>query len=86
MKRIMAVAVVIGLLSAAGCSIGSIQRDIGGPEKLQSGFTVNGYKIKPGADLSGADLSGADLGGRELCGTDLAGADLTGANLSGAIL
>ncbi len=32
---------------------------------------VNGYEIKPGADLSGADLSGADLRGANLKGTIL---------------
>ena len=42
---------------------------------------VNGYNIKPGANLSGANLSGADLSK-----ADLSWANLSGANLSGAIL
>ena len=37
---------------------------------------VNGYEIKPWADLRGADLSGANL----------RGANLIGANLRGAVL
>jgi len=52
---------------------------------------VNGYEIKPKANLSGANLSRAnlfwaDLTGANLSGTDLFGADLTGANLTGANL
>ncbi len=40
---------------------------------------VNGYTIKPGADLREARLEGADLSG-----ADLSGADLYKANLDGA--
>jgi len=62
---------------------------------------VNGYEIKPKANLSGtdlfgadlsranlfwADLSGANLSGTDLFGADLSRADLTGANLTGANL
>ncbi len=38
---------------------------------------VNGYKIKPGANLEGANLSEE---------ANLFGADLAGANLTGAIM
>ena len=34
-------------------------------------MNVNGYEIKPGADLSRADLSGANLIGANLIGVDL---------------
>ncbi len=47
---------------------------------------VNGYEIRPMADLSGADLSGADLSVADLSGADLSGADLYGANLRRANL
>jgi len=52
---------------------------------------INGYEIKPlanlrGADLRGADLRGADLRGANLCGADLYGADLRDADLYGADL
>ena len=57
---------------------------------------INGYEIKPGADLRGADLrwtnlrwtnlSGADLRGANLSGADLRGANLLGASLIGASL
>ena len=62
---------------------------------------VNGFLIKPFADLWGADLSGAmlrwaklqnanlsgaDLSGADLWKADLSGADLSGADLSGADL
>ena len=47
---------------------------------------VNGYEIKPGADLRGADLIGANLIGANLRGADLRGANLHEANLSGANL
>ena len=50
---------------------------------------VNGFIIKPGANLfranlSGANLSGANLSGADLRGANLSGANLTNANLSGA--
>ncbi len=47
---------------------------------------VNGYEIKPKADLSGADLAGADLAGARLGRANLEGANLEGANLSAAKL
>ena len=47
---------------------------------------INGYKIKPGADLSGADLSGADLRRANLSGADLRRADLRDADLRDADL
>ena len=47
---------------------------------------VNGYEIKPWADLRGADLSGADLRGADLSGADLRWANLSEADLSGANL
>jgi len=47
---------------------------------------VNGYTVKPGADLSGADLYGANLTRAYLSGADLTGADLTRADLTGADL
>ena len=45
---------------------------------------VNGYTIKPGADLRGADLRRADLRRADLCYADLSSANLSGANLRGA--
>jgi hypothetical protein len=63
--------------------------------------TINGYEIKPWADLRGADLRyanlryanlrdadlrDANLRGADLRGADLYGADLRGANLRGADL
>mgnify|MGYP003317191596 CR=1 FL=1 len=45
------------------------------------GYSMNGYCIKPGADLSDADLSGANLSGANLRGTDLR--DITASNLRG---
>ena len=47
---------------------------------------VNGYDVKPFADLSGANLFGADLSRANLSGANLFGADLSGADLSGANL
>ena len=46
---------------------------------LRKGFTVNGYQIGPGANLTGANLKRANLTGADLTGADLTGADLTGA-------
>ena len=43
---------------------------------------VNGYTIKPGADLQQANLEGANLRGLDLRGVDLSEANLTQANLS----
>ena len=48
--------------------------------------TVNGYEIKPYADLYGANLIGADLYGANLSGANLYGANLIGANLRGVNL
>ena len=45
---------------------------------------VNGYEIKPDANLYGADLRGANLSGANLSGADVRDANLYGANLSGA--
>ena len=52
---------------------------------------INGYEIKPYADLKGADLryanlEGADLEGADLTYTNLKGADLLDADLTGADL
>ena len=49
-------------------------------------MNINGYKIKPGADLKGADLNGADLRCVDLNGANLEDANLEGANLKGANL
>ena len=45
---------------------------------------VNGYEIKPGADLRDANLMYANLRDAYLVGADLRGADLMYANLWGA--
>ena len=47
---------------------------------------VNGYEIKPGANLRYADLRGADLGRADLRGADLGRADLRGVDLRDAYL
>ena len=47
---------------------------------------VNGYEIKPFANLRGAYFRGADLRGTNLKGADLRGADLRGADFEGATL
>ena len=47
---------------------------------------VNGYEIKPGADLRGAYLRGADLRGADLRDADLRDATLRNANLRDATL
>jgi len=47
---------------------------------------INGYEIKPFADLRGADLRDADLRDADLYGANLYGADLRGADLRGADL
>jgi hypothetical protein len=47
---------------------------------------INGYEIKPFANLRGANLHGADLSGTNLRGADLYGANLHGADLSGTNL
>jgi uncharacterized protein YjbI with pentapeptide repeats len=49
-------------------------------------MNINGYEIKPKANLRGANLGDADLGGANLWGANLRGADLRGANLRGANL
>ena len=45
---------------------------------------INGYEIKPGADLEGADLEGADLMNADLWHANLRHANLYGAKLGGA--
>ena len=47
---------------------------------------INGYEIKPRANLKGANLKGAYLEGAYLEGANLEGANLEGANLEGAYL
>ena len=47
---------------------------------------VNGYTIKPGANLEGANLEGANLEGANLEGANLTCANLTNANLTKANL
>jgi len=47
---------------------------------------VNGYTIKPGANLRVADLRGVDLYSADLRGADLSAADLSTTNLSWANL
>ena len=47
---------------------------------------VNGYIIKPYANLRGANLRSANLRSADLHGTNLRSADLRGANLRGADL
>jgi len=47
---------------------------------------VNGYEIKPKADLEGANLQGADLRRANLYRVNLQGANLQGANLQGVDL
>ncbi len=49
-------------------------------------MVINGYVIKPRADLRGADLRGADLRWANLRGADLRWANLRGANLRWANL
>jgi uncharacterized protein YjbI with pentapeptide repeats len=49
-------------------------------------MNVNGYEIKPGANLEGADLYDANLKGACLKGACLKGACLVGAKLEGACL
>ena len=46
-------------------------------------MNINGYEIKPRADLKGANLKDADLSFANLKDADLRGADLRGANLEG---
>ena len=47
-------------------------------------MNINGYEIKPFANLKGADLWGANLRDANLKGANLEGANLEGANLVGA--
>ena len=49
-------------------------------------MNINGYEIKPDANLEGANLSDADLSGAYLYGAYLYCANLRGANLEGTIL
>ena len=58
----------------------------GGGGSSSDAKVVNGYEIKPGANLRDANLSGADLHNAHLSNADLRGADLSHANLSGAKL
>ena len=75
---------VVGLLSVAGCS--SEVPSTEAPRDLRLAFTINGYEIGPGADLTGADLSGLYLSNANLTYADLSNADLSGANLVNADL
>jgi hypothetical protein len=83
MRRIMTI-FVVGLLSVAGCS--SEVPSTEAPRELRLAFTINGYEIGPGADLTGADLSGLYLSNANLTYADLSNADLSGANLVNADL
>ena len=47
---------------------------------------INGYFIKPGADLSYANLMGVDLSGANLSGANLTFTELNHANLTGATM
>lgn len=47
---------------------------------------VNGYEIKPKANLKGANLDGADIQGADLRGITLGDAYIWNANVDGAIL
>ena len=47
---------------------------------------INGYEIKPFANLRYADLPGADLRNADLTGADLQDANFTNANVTGTIL
>lgn len=49
-------------------------------------MNIQGYEIKPEANLRRANLIEADLNGADLNGADLRGANLRGANLRGADL
>ena len=49
-------------------------------------MNINGYEIKPGANLRSADLEGANIIGADLRGANLRCANLISANLSGAYL
>ena len=49
-------------------------------------MNINGYEIKPSANLEGANLWGANLWGADLRYANLSGAYLRGANLEGANL
>ena len=49
-------------------------------------MNINGYEIKPFANLVGADLEGANLRGANLRDAYLEGAYLRGANVTGTIL
>ena len=90
MRRIMAVAVVVGLLSVAGCSSDTPSTDApvttDASAELRTGFVVSGYEIGPYAYLSYADLSYADLSYADLSYAYLDGAYLSGADLSYADL
>jgi len=49
-------------------------------------MNINGYEIKPCANLDGANLEGANLEGANLVNANLVNANLEGANLRGADL
>ena len=53
---------------------------------LREGFKVNGYTIRPNANLTNANLTGANLQGANLYGAVLYGANLYEADLSFASL
>lgn len=55
-------------------------------KEIPAARRVNGYDLKPGADLRGADLREADLRGCDLTGADLRGADCRGARFEGTLL
>ena len=66
--------------------LAEVARRIEGQTKPESESwpVVNGYEIKPDADLMYANLRGANLVGANLVGANLVGADLRDANLWGA--
>jgi len=68
--------------------LAEVARRIEGQTKPESENwpVVNGYEIKPGANLRYADLRGADLGRADLRGADLGRADLRGVDLRDAYL
>ena len=88
MRRITAVAVVVGLLlSVTGCTktvyvTTTEAPNTEAPVELRSGFTVNGYKIEPAADLTDAYLRDEDLSFADLTAVNLSDADLSYANLT----
>jgi hypothetical protein len=91
----MAVVVVGGLLSVAGCSsdapttavpVTNAPTTTAPTNTVSSDYFVNGYLIEPGAYLEDADLSGAYLEDVNLTNANLRGANLTNSNLRFAVL